>query len=79
MVQTLVTLDGYENKVVNLVMAALNLKSKNEAIEFIIREKGEDILEEELRPEFIAELKAGEAEKPMGIKDFKELRKRLEA
>lgn len=77
MVQTLVTLDSYENKIINLIKDAFELKSKTEAIEFLIRKKGEEILEPELRPEFIAEMKRVAKEKPMGIKSFEELRKKL--
>lgn len=77
MVQTLINLDSYENKIVNLIKDTFELNSKTEAIELIIREKGQEILEPELSEEFIEELKAAGKEMPIGIKSFGELRKRL--
>ena len=75
MVQTLVTLTKYENKVINLIKDAFDLKSKNEAIELIIREKGTEILEPELRPEFIKEMQRVAKEKPIHIGNLKNLNK----
>ena len=76
MTQVTVTLDEEEEKVVGVVKSIYGFSSKDKAIQFIIKEKGEEILEKELRPEFIQKMlqleKKGKFEKPASLKKLRE-------
>ena len=50
------------NHILNIVKARYNLKTKSEAIAKIVLEHGEDILEPELRPEYLKKLEKIEKE-----------------
>lgn len=78
MVQALVEINDNTNQVLNIVKAKFNLKDKSEAIEKVVLEYGEDILEPELRPEFIEKIKKIEKEKSIEFKNMKELRALIE-
>ena len=56
MAQVTVTLSKELDKVVGIVKSIYGLSSKNEAIQFIIEKEGENILEKELRPEFVRKM-----------------------
>lgn len=62
MVQAMINISDNTNQVLNIVKARFNLKDKSEAIEKVVLEYGEDILEPELRPEFIQKMKRIEKE-----------------
>ena len=70
MVKAIVNIDEKANRVLNIVKAKENLKDKSEAINLIIEQYGKDLLEPELRPEFIKELLEAQKEKTVKIKDF---------
>ena len=79
MVQAMIHISENANQVLNIVKAKFNLKDKSEAIEKVVLYYGEDILEPELRPEFISKIK--KIEKEGKFKDFNsmaELRKDIE-
>ena len=57
MVRAMIDIPEEANHILNIVKAKHNLKDKSEAITKVIIEYGEDILEPELRPEFIEKLK----------------------
>ncbi|MFA5247368.1 MAG: DUF2683 family protein [Candidatus Micrarchaeia archaeon] len=54
MVQCFVTLEETSNRVVNIVKAKYGLRDKSEAINALISDYAESVLEPELRPEFVA-------------------------
>ena len=64
------------NQILNIVKAKHNLKDKSEAITHIVIEYGEDMLEPELRPEFIEKMKLISKEKTINIKDLEDFKKR---
>ena len=70
MVKAIVNIDEKANRVINIVKAKENLKDKSDAINMIIETYGKEILESELRPEFIKELLKAQKEKTIKIKDF---------
>ena len=72
MVQALVQLDEKTNRVLNVVKAKYGLKDKGEAIIFITKEYEEEILEPELRPEFVEKIRRISKQKSIRVKDFKE-------
>jgi len=66
------------NQILNIVKARYNLKTKSEAIARIVIECGGDILEPELRPEYLEKLKKLEKERGISFKNIAELRKIIE-
>lgn len=70
MVKAIVNIDEKAGKVIDIVRAKENLKDKSDAINMIIELYGKEILEPELRPEFVKELLESQKEKTIKIKDF---------
>ena len=67
------------NQILNIVKARYGLKTKSEAIARIVAEYGSEILEPELRPEYIQKLKKIEKEgKFISFSSIEELRKSIE-
>lgn len=71
MVKALVDINKHANQVLNIVKAKYDLKDKSQAIEVIAEEYEENILEPELRPEFIERMKKIQNEKIIMVKDFR--------
>jgi len=79
MVQAMINISDNTNQVLNIVKARFNLKDKSEAIEKVVLDYGEDILEPELRPEFIQKIKRIEQKgKFKTFSNIDELRKDIE-
>jgi len=73
MVQAVVKLSEHSNRILNIVKAKYGLRDKSEAIEKIATEYEQEILEPELRPEFIAsvqEAQKGKFKKVSSIDDL---------
>jgi len=70
MVKAIVSIDERSNRILNIIKAKENLKDKSEAINLIISQYEKEILEPELRPEFIKELLEAQKEKSIKVKDF---------
>ena len=71
MPQAVISLDEHENRIVNIVKGKYGLKNKSEAITLIINQYEEEIMEPELRPEFVEKMLKIQNEKPIKIKVFK--------
>ena len=79
MVQAIVSLGEYENRVLTIVKGKFGLKNKSDAVNLIINKFEEELLEPELRPEFIQKVKRIEKEgKFKTFKNIEELRKDIE-
>ena len=79
MVQAIVSLGEYENRVLTIVKGKFGLKNKSDAVNLIINKFEEELLEPELRPEFIQKIKRIEKEgKFKTFKNIEELRKDIE-
>jgi len=65
----IVKLDESANRVINIVKAKYDLRDKSAAINKMAEEYGEEILEPELRPEYIEKLRKIGKEKSVRIKD----------
>jgi hypothetical protein len=76
MVQAMINISEQINQVLNIVKAKYNFKDKSQAIEFVVREYGEEILEPELRPEFIEKMQKIAKEKAIKIGSMNDFRKR---
>lgn len=72
MVQAMIRISKQANQILNIVKARHSLKDKSEAIEKVVLEYGEDILEPELRPDFVERMKERQNESAVEIKDLKE-------
>ncbi len=64
------------NQILNIVKAMYSLKDKSEAIEKVVLSFGEDLLEPELRPEFIQKIAQISKEKTINIGNLENFRKR---
>ncbi len=78
MVQAMIEIPEEANHILNIVKARYNLKTKSQAIAKIVIECGANILEPELRPEYLERLQKLEREKGIGFKSIAELRKIIE-
>lgn len=74
MVKTTIEIPERENRILNIVKGQHGFRNKEQAFNFIVREH-EQILEPELRPEFVEEMKRIEKEKGIPFKNIEELRK----
>lgn len=70
MVQAVIKISNEANQIVNIVKAKENLKDKSAAIEHIVRMYGHDLLEPQLRPEFIEKMRQRSKEPTVRIDDF---------
>lgn len=57
MVQAMINIPEKVNRVLNIVKAKYGLQTKSEAIAKVVSDYGTDILEPELKPEYIKKLK----------------------
>lgn len=56
MVQAMIQISESVNQILNIVKARYNLKDKSQAIEKVVADYGEDLLEPELKPEYKTKL-----------------------
>jgi len=75
----IVKLDEEANHVINIVKAKYDLKDKSQAINKMAKEYEHQLLEPELRPEYVDKLRKIENEKSVSVKDvdayFEKLKK----
>ncbi|MBI3026676.1 DUF2683 family protein [Candidatus Woesearchaeota archaeon] len=71
MVHAMINISDEANQVLNIVKAKHNLKDKSKAIEKVILEYGTELLEPELKPEFIEKMKKRQLEPVVKVTDFK--------
>ena len=71
MVQAVVNIDEHENRIINIVKGKFGLKNKSEAISLIINEFEKELLEPELKPEYIEKMKKRVKEPTVKVKDFR--------
>ena len=72
MVQAIINVNDRTNQVLNIVKAKYNLKDKSEAINVMAQKYEENVLEPELRPEYIKKAQKIMKEKaiPIGSNTF---------
>jgi len=78
MVQTLVHLGKYEDRVLMVVKGKYGFRNKSDAVNFIIDKFEEAFLEPELRPEYLEKLNGIERQEGIRFKSVQELRRNLE-
>jgi hypothetical protein len=70
MVQAMINISKDANQILNIVKARYNLKDKSAAIDKVILNYGEDLLEPELRPEYKVKLAKIVSGKHLSREDF---------
>ena len=78
MVQAIINIEDETNRVLNIVKAKFGLKDKSEAINIMAGQYEQEILEPQLRPEYVEKLKKIKKEEGIRFKSVSELRKHIE-
>ncbi len=78
MVQAIVSISDHANMVLNVVKAKYGLRDKSQAIELMAEQYEENILEPQLRPEYVQRAAEISKEKPIRVGTVAQLRKRYE-
>ena len=78
MVQALINISDHANHILNIIKAKYNLKNKSEAIDLMAEQYEGELLEPELRPEYIEKALRIQKQKPIKVGTIEELRKRYE-
>ena len=78
MVKATFEIPDYEDRVLKIVKGKNGFTTKQQAILLVIQSYGDEMLEPELKPEFIKEMKRIEKEKGIPFKDINDLRKQIE-
>ncbi len=75
MVKAIIDISDRSNHILNIVKAKYNLNDKSEAIEKVVEEYALNLLEPELRPEFVEKINKIREKEPIKVDN---LRKRYE-
>ncbi|MBD3310850.1 DUF2683 domain-containing protein [Candidatus Woesearchaeota archaeon] len=78
MVQAIINIEDHTNRVLNIVKAKFGLKDKSEAINLMVEQYEQEILEPELRPEYVEKLKRIDKQEGIRFKSIADLRKSIE-
>ena len=78
MTQALIKLEEHEDRILNIVKGKYGFKNKSDAIRFVIGKFEEELLEPELRPEYLEKLGRLRKQKGVPFRSVDELRKRIE-
>jgi len=70
MVKAIVDIDDNANRIINIIKAKEDLKDKSEAINLILEMYGKEMLEPELRPDFVKEVLDAQNEEVVEVKDW---------
>ena len=71
MVQAIINIDEKTNRILNILKAKYGLKDKSQAIDLMAHQYEKELLEPELRPEYIEKMKKRQKEKTVEIKNFR--------
>jgi len=79
MVQAMVNLGDHEDRLLTIIKGKFGLKNKSDAMNFVIGKFEEELLEPELRPEYVQKIRNIEKKgKFTSYKNLSELRKEIE-
>jgi len=79
MVQAVVNLGEREDRILTIVRGKFGLKNKSDAMNFVISQYEDELLEPELKPEYVNKIKSLEKKgKFTDYKSLSELRKEIE-
>ena len=77
MVQAIIDIEDHTNRVLNIVKAKFGLKDKSAAINMMAQQYEQEMLEPELRPEYLRKIQKIQKEKGIRFKDVDDLRKKI--
>ena len=77
MVQAIIDIEDHTNRVLNIVKAKFGLKDKSAAINMMAQQYEQEMLEPELRPEYLKKIQKIQKEKGIRFKDVDDLRKKI--
>ncbi len=72
MVKAIIDINEKVNRILNIVKAKENLKDKSDAINLVVSFYGKEMLEPQLRPDFINELLESQNQETIKIKNWDE-------
>lgn len=78
MVQAVISISKHTNQILNIVKAKYDLKTKSDAIDVVTQLYEEEIMEPELRPEFVKKMLKLKKEKSTRYSSVQELRDEIE-
>lgn len=78
MVQAIINITEHSNRILNIIKAKYGLKDKSEAINVVVEEYEEAILEPELRPEYVKKALRIHKQRSIKVGTVENLRKRYE-
>lgn len=78
MTQAIVELGEHEDRVLNIVKGKYGFRNKSDAVNFVIAKFEEEILEPELKPEYVDKLSKILTQKGNRFKSVEALRKSIE-
>jgi hypothetical protein len=76
MAQAIINIDDHTKKILDIIKAKYSLKDESAAIELMATQYEEEILEPELRPEFVEKMENIMKEEPIDIGTIEDLRAR---
>jgi len=77
MVQAIINIDEHTNRILNIIKAKYGLKDKSSAIDLMATQYEEEILEPELKPEYVDKARKIMEQKPLDVGNAENLRARL--
>tara|TARA_Y100000310_G_scaffold342016_1_gene443343 strand:+ start:1128 stop:1370 length:243 start_codon:yes stop_codon:yes gene_type:complete len=77
MVQAVINLGEQEDRILNIVKGMFGFKNKSDAVNFVIDKYEEELLEPELRPEYIEKLQNIKKQKGIRFNSVQELREHI--
>lgn len=78
MVQAIINIGEREDMILNIIKGKFGFRNKSETINFMIDKYETELLEPELRPEYVQKLQRLEKEKKIPFKNLNELRRIIE-
>lgn len=77
MVQAIITLGEHESRLLNIIKGKFGFRNKSDALNFVLQKFEEELLEPELRPEYIEKLRNIKKQKGISFKSVQELREHI--
>ncbi len=77
MVQAIINIDERTNQILNVIKAKYALRDKSQAIQIVVNQYGDNLLEPELRPEYIQKAKKIIQKKAINVGSVDKLKERL--
>lgn len=79
MPQAIININPHQDMVLNIIKGKFGFKNKSEAVNFVLEKYEEELLEPELRPEYVEKLKKIDKEKGIKFSSVNELRTLVES